>query len=170
MPQRQPRAASSLPMAATSGDLPAPPTTTLPTTITRGGPWRDPRAARIRRRRDRETTAVSASSGRNRRPATASTTPAEGRNQTRASAASTRSRRNSAMGRSARAAVGGEGDAFQPGATRRVEHRDDRLVRGAGVGIDHQHRRLRSEEHTSELQSRENLVCRLLLEKKKELE
>src|SRR5436309_4056111 len=29
---------------------------------------------------------------------------------------------------------------------------------------------LRSEEHTSELQSRENLVCRLLLEKKKESE
>src|SRR5690606_39429192 len=31
-------------------------------------------------------------------------------------------------------------------------------------GVD---RGLRSEEHTSELQSRENLVCRLLLEKKK---
>src|SRR5690606_39296963 len=29
--------------------------------------------------------------------------------------------------------------------------------------------RLRSEEHTSELQSRENLVCRLLLEKKNKL-
>src|SRR5690606_40912025 len=29
---------------------------------------------------------------------------------------------------------------------------------------------VRSEEHTSELQSRENLVCRLLLEKKKETE
>src|SRR2546430_2928174 len=29
-------------------------------------------------------------------------------------------------------------------------------------------RRLRSEEHTSELQSQSNLVCRLLLEKKKE--
>src|SRR5690606_22138054 len=29
-------------------------------------------------------------------------------------------------------------------------------------------RRARSEEHTSELQSRENLVCRLLLEKKKQ--
>src|SRR5690606_40833141 len=28
--------------------------------------------------------------------------------------------------------------------------------------------KLRSEEHTSELQSRENLVCRLLLEKKKD--
>src|SRR5690606_41627974 len=28
---------------------------------------------------------------------------------------------------------------------------------------------LRSEEHTSELQSRENLVCRLLLEKKKNI-
>src|SRR5690606_42053852 len=34
-------------------------------------------------------------------------------------------------------------------------------------GAGHLHR-LRSEEHTSELQSRENLVCRLLLEKKKE--
>src|SRR5690606_42110347 len=30
------------------------------------------------------------------------------------------------------------------------------------------HRHFRSEEHTSELQSRENLVCRLLLEKKKQ--
>src|SRR5690606_42018584 len=37
-----------------------------------------------------------------------------------------------------------------------LEHRD-------GGGIE----RRRSEEHTSELQSRENLVCRLLLEKKK---
>src|SRR5690606_41553833 len=36
--------------------------------------------------------------------------------------------------------------------------------------IDRQHlaaHDIRSEEHTSELQSRENLVCRLLLEKKK---
>src|SRR5690606_40153772 len=33
----------------------------------------------------------------------------------------------------------------------------------------HRRHRLRSEEHTSELQSRENLVCRLLLEKKKSL-
>src|SRR5690606_41687916 len=41
---------------------------------------------------------------------------------------------------------GGEGDA----------------VRGSAVA--------RSEEHTSELQSRENLVCRLLLEKKKRKE
>src|SRR5256886_9824500 len=31
----------------------------------------------------------------------------------------------------------------------------------------HQASRLRSEEHTSELQSQSNLVCRLLLEKKK---
>src|SRR5690606_40840922 len=30
--------------------------------------------------------------------------------------------------------------------------------------------KVRSEEHTSELQSRENLVCRLLLEKKKDLD
>src|SRR5260370_24053719 len=31
------------------------------------------------------------------------------------------------------------------------------------------HRRMRSEEHTSELQSHLNLVCRLLLEKKKKI-
>src|SRR3712207_8015862 len=31
------------------------------------------------------------------------------------------------------------------------------------------HRRYRSEEHTSELQSRQYLVCRLLLEKKKQV-
>src|SRR5690606_40541772 len=35
------------------------------------------------------------------------------------------------------------------------------------VSASHGIRRPRSEEHTSELQSRENLVCRLLLEKKK---
>src|SRR5690606_39906282 len=33
---------------------------------------------------------------------------------------------------------------------------------------EHEPSRSRSEEHTSELQSRENLVCRLLLEKKKQ--
>src|SRR5947209_11769177 len=33
--------------------------------------------------------------------------------------------------------------------------------------VDHTGMRLRSEEHTSELQSRQYLVCRLLLEKKK---
>src|SRR5207249_10589457 len=38
----------------------------------------------------------------------------------------------------------------------------DRLRRGRG-----RHRQDRSEEHTSELQSRFDLVCRLLLEKKK---
>src|SRR5690606_40968613 len=37
----------------------------------------------------------------------------------------------------------------------------------AGVTRDVQAETDRSEEHTSELQSRENLVCRLLLEKKK---
>src|SRR6266511_5881396 len=35
------------------------------------------------------------------------------------------------------------------------------------VVVDLETTGLRSEEHTSELQSRENLVCRLLLEKKK---
>src|SRR5690606_40522498 len=48
-------------------------------------------------------------------------------------------------------------------AQRRRQHHG--LVVGVGGhagGVCH-----RSEEHTSELQSRENLVCRLLLEKKK---
>src|SRR3712207_8934939 len=40
---------------------------------------------------------------------------------------------------------------------------DDRARRRAGDGL----RLPRSEEHTSELQSRQYLVCRLLLEKKK---
>src|SRR5207302_2559971 len=35
------------------------------------------------------------------------------------------------------------------------------------AGFNRRRREMRSEEHTSELQSRENLVCRLLLEKKK---
>src|SRR2546430_5773268 len=37
----------------------------------------------------------------------------------------------------------------------------------AGGGLDEQEQLGRSEEHTSELQSQSNLVCRLLLEKKK---
>src|SRR5690606_41989452 len=41
------------------------------------------------------------------------------------------------------------------------------LMRGASAAAAVAPARNRSEEHTSELQSRENLVCRLLLEKKK---
>src|SRR5688572_31126066 len=47
---------------------------------------------------------------------------------------------------------------------------DDELgpvVRPLRQGVDPLRRRGRSEEHTSELQSQSNLVCRLLLEKKK---
>src|SRR5690606_33035846 len=55
----------------------------------------------------------------------------------------------------------------------RVRRRDGgwRWVRDSGRVVawsaDGRPLRMRSEEHTSELQSRENLVCRLLLEKKK---
>src|SRR5207302_2789799 len=58
-----------------------------------------------------------------------------------------------------------------------VEEADARLAEAEGAletarkGLDvlgaEEHKLERSEEHTSELQSRENLVCRLLLEKKK---
>src|SRR5690606_41137982 len=43
-----------------------------------------------------------------------------------------------------------------------IRHCPVRLAPAAGRAVP-----VRSEEHTSELQSRENLVCRLLLEKKK---
>src|SRR5690606_40021616 len=43
------------------------------------------------------------------------------------------------------------------------------LAEGGDAAVLDHGRHLRSEEHTSELQSRENLVCRLLLEKKKQI-
>src|SRR5215475_15728814 len=52
-------------------------------------------------------------------------------------------------------------DPDRPATTRRITG-----PREARPGV-HEVARDRSEEHTSELQSRENLVCRLLLEKKK---
>src|SRR3712207_7275281 len=49
-------------------------------------------------------------------------------------------------------------------------HRRPRRPDGSHVGLRPQRRLLpRSEEHTSELQSRQYLVCRLLLEKKNEI-
>src|SRR5690606_41881796 len=67
-------------------------------------------------------------------------------------------------------------DAFRSGRRIWGSHRatlvwyESRAAAGCGIcgkqgrlELDHDHR---SEEHTSELQSRENLVCRLLLEKK----
>src|SRR2546430_3728728 len=47
--------------------------------------------------------------------------------------------------------------------------KDFAALRGPSRGIDlgNGHAVMRSEEHTSELQSQSNLVCRLLLEKKK---
>src|SRR3712207_8577327 len=44
-------------------------------------------------------------------------------------------------------------------------HEDDVPIQGQAHAVQGNHRR--SEEHTSELQSRQYLVCRLLLEKKK---
>src|SRR5690606_39738184 len=52
---------------------------------------------------------------------------------------------------------------------RRTEAEDGATIlhRPSGEARPREERPCRSEEHTSELQSRENLVCRLLLEKKK---
>src|SRR3712207_8502171 len=47
-----------------------------------------------------------------------------------------------------------------------VAQRDRGALGEPGVGGGREHVALRSEEHTSELQSRQYLVCRLLLEKK----
>src|SRR5258708_12782109 len=46
-------------------------------------------------------------------------------------------------------------------------HRRQRLALSARLSENVSFRRARSEEHTSELQSPDHLVCRLLLEKKK---
>src|SRR5438105_10325143 len=51
---------------------------------------------------------------------------------------------------------------LQPG------HRRRSAAYAGGQAVAHEH--VRSEEHTSELQSRVDLVCRLLLEKKKKQE
>src|SRR3712207_8532458 len=50
-------------------------------------------------------------------------------------------------------------------ASAQAQHLEQRLRVGARLGG--RHPEPRSEEHTSELQSRQYLVCRLLLEKKK---
>src|SRR5690606_42113404 len=48
-----------------------------------------------------------------------------------------------------------------------IEHAKAMAREAIGLYIEDMVAQGRSEEHTSELQSRENLVCRLLLEKKK---
>src|SRR2546430_8833598 len=50
----------------------------------------------------------------------------------------------------------------------RESHLPPRPGRSAPDRVNRLTRELRSEEHTSELQSQSNLVCRLLLEKKKQ--
>src|SRR2546430_8533428 len=57
-----------------------------------------------------------------------------------------------------------------PGNEGRRDHLGRRALSGSGVRCGRHGRHAaaeRSEEHTSELQSQSNLVCRLLLEKKK---
>src|SRR5690606_26358629 len=61
-----------------------------------------------------------------------------------------------------RAFAGSEGRRLLEAVTEAADHMTNHgLIKQRLTG------RIRSEEHTSELQSRENLVCRLLLEKKK---
>src|SRR2546430_8884010 len=73
-----------------------------------------------------------------------------------------RGRPERSYGRSIRGAVRGSGQLQE--SERRVRPRGgERGAARRGAGM----RRARSEEHTSELQSQSNLVCRLLLEKKK---
>src|SRR2546430_9892877 len=54
------------------------------------------------------------------------------------------------------------------GAKRRRRSPED-IAQRRGQALELRELEARSEEHTSELQSQSNLVCRLLLEKKKEL-
>src|SRR2546421_3714079 len=66
------------------------------------------------------------------------------------------------------AAVGGR--FFSGQLWRRDESRAREILVTRGLGLPVPQILVRSEEHTSELQSRSDLVCRLLLEKKKMLE
>src|SRR5688572_31098549 len=69
----------------------------------------------------------------------------------------------------------GELDRRRPGTGRLLRGRALGVPRAGSAGVrrapavrgQHRHPGPRSEEHTSELQSQSNLVCRLLLEKKK---
>src|SRR3712207_8188014 len=61
---------------------------------------------------------------------------------------------------------GGQHPALLLQALQRGVELVDRLASGANLAPDRILHRGRSEEHTSELQSRQYLVCRLLLEKK----
>src|SRR5207302_5246011 len=56
------------------------------------------------------------------------------------------------------------------GRTRQPRARGNEVRRPTRSRTSFPRARGRSEEHTSELQSRENLVCRLLLEKKKHID
>src|SRR5690606_22080553 len=58
-----------------------------------------------------------------------------------------------------------KGDLFLPGGIR-ISHMAQETPSSPRSALDYVIDGDRSEEHTSELQSRENLVCRLLLEKK----
>src|SRR5690349_23436166 len=61
---------------------------------------------------------------------------------------------------------------FRSGGAGHDRGQDPRVrgqARPGGRDRAHRARRRRSEEHTSELQSRRDLVCRLLLEKKKKI-
>src|SRR2546429_6421842 len=60
--------------------------------------------------------------------------------------------------------------AFPPGSRQLVEFRAAVVLRRVPVSLQQSlaHQSKRSEEHTSELQSRLHLVCRPLLEKKKQ--
>src|SRR2546430_6117495 len=65
------------------------------------------------------------------------------------------------------------GDGLAGGLAKCGYHHDFRLAHlkcEQQQGKDEQQESSRSEEHTSELQSQSNLVCRLLLEKKKEVD
>src|SRR2546430_12748855 len=56
-----------------------------------------------------------------------------------------------------------------PGYTQSLQNKIERISTARHQLAKVTHGRARSEEHTSELQSQSNLVCRLLLEKKKEI-
>src|SRR5690606_41944474 len=81
---------------------------------------------------------------------------------------SVRAQRTGGLAPLAKLAATRPGERYGAATTLRPQPAQIRSRHLGQCAIPHAHQRSRSEEHTSELQSRENLVCRLLLEKKKQ--
>src|SRR5439155_3715469 len=141
MPTCKPRACKCLTSAITSGVLPAPPATTLPTTITGTLKRSEPKSpARYKAQRRRTARPWSCAKGQSRQASHPRVSQACSRScftlflpfQSKRASRDPGTLLRAGLGE----ALGGIGDLRQAMAPGGFHHRDDRLVRGAGIGAD----------------------------------